>query len=125
MSQSAVFSGPRANGTRHGAEGRKVERAIRTLIAGQERLFQRVLLTTDMLCEAAFDCEGPYTKAQRVSVLRVMHRIIATEPGWTISRHQYWLQFSKRLARARKKAQVRLAGQPDERLLGSSPVGLF
>ncbi len=104
MSQSAVSSGPQADRRRHiGAGGRQVECAIRSLIAEQERLFQRVLLTTDMLCETAFDCEGPCSKAQRVLVLRVMHRIMATEPGWTISRHQHWLQFSKPLALAHDK----------------------
>lgn len=82
----------------------KVERAIRQDIAERRRHLDRVVFTTSDLCQAAFgeDADAEYeaavdagadteyadgwTKSRRVSALRAMHRIMATEPGWTTER---------------------------------------
>ncbi|HEX3346868.1 MAG TPA: hypothetical protein VHS58_02055 [Acetobacteraceae bacterium] len=64
----------------------RVERAIRAMIAAKRAAGWRYLtLSTAALCEAAFGGET-WTTAQRVSVLRAMHRIAAKEAGWTTRR---------------------------------------
>lgn len=68
-----------------------VERAIRELIerhhgrAGEDTVY----VYSDELYEAAFGrrewkkgAPAPYTKAERSSALRAMHRIMGREPGW-------------------------------------------
>ena len=65
----------------------RVERIIRELIeAGRERWLAYLSTSTDALCRAVFGGEAPITKAQRVSVLRAMQRIMSKEAGWTSSR---------------------------------------
>jgi hypothetical protein len=74
----------------------KVERAILALIE------RRKHPGTADLCRAAFG-DPPWTKAQRVSVLRAMHRIVAREPGWTAERRRAWNM---------EKAELRFSWQP-------------
>jgi hypothetical protein len=60
-----------------------VEMAIRTLIASEFRAYRHLSeysFSSDDLCRAAFG-EGPWTRAQRVSAKRAMHRITDRQPG--------------------------------------------
>ena len=86
-----------------------VERAIRELIAvKRQRSGDQITLDTESLCKAAFETEWP-TKSQRVSALRAMHRIVATETGWTPARSDrlwfIWRRPGSRPRRASGKPQ--------------------
>jgi hypothetical protein len=58
----------------------RVERAIRDYI---EREGRRRAFYADSLFMAAFG-GPPWTRSQRVSALRAMHRIVADQPGWRV-----------------------------------------
>src|SRR6478752_266027 len=65
----------------------RIGRAILGLIgAEQAKRPDHLMISTDVLCRAAFGGEGSWAKAQRVSVLRAMYRIMAKETGWTTHR---------------------------------------
>jgi hypothetical protein len=61
----------------------RVEQAIRDYIAEHHGHRHSRIVHPDALFVAAFG-KSPWTRAQRGSVLRAMHRIIAGQPGWRV-----------------------------------------
>jgi hypothetical protein len=61
----------------------RVEQAIRDYLAEHHRHRHSRIVHPDALFVAAFG-KPPWTRAQRGSVLRAMHRIIAGQPGWRV-----------------------------------------